>query len=243
MNRDTGLLWANLKYFPYCKTGGEGYDLSEASDNVENYDYDGIMNFRIPSCYEFWDMISDKTFPFATGEDWCIKDEGCYWLVSYNDSIQHKNIHYFGPINQVSSGTGRLIPCSDYYIQNSDYKNNVSSDNPIYTEKERLRFTLDLFVQNELWPVFDDEEITQLYKKIYVEKPALLKQLQELQTQIEALQTLTLLSSEFDYTALLAKYDIQAIDSSIIKYYQAVRQWTDELMDMLDYYEKEKAGG
>ena len=79
-----------------------------------------------------------------------------------------------------------------------------------------------------------------LYQKIYFEKPVLLEKLQNLQTQIESLQTVTLLSSEFDYTALLAKYDIQAIDASIIKYYQAVQQWTDELMDKLDYYEQEK---
>lgn len=59
-------------------------------------------------------------------------------------------------------------------------------------------------------------------------------------SEIESLQTVKLLSSEFDYTALLGKYDIKAIDGSIIKYYQAVQQWTDELMDKLDYYEKEK---
>lgn len=59
-------------------------------------------------------------------------------------------------------------------------------------------------------------------------------------SEIESLQTVKLLSSEFDYTALLDKYDIKAIDSSIIKYYQAVQRWTDELMDKLNYYEKEK---
>lgn len=49
-----------------------------------------------------------------------------------------------------------------------------------------------------------------------------------------------MLSSTFDYTALLAKYDIKAIDASIIKYYQAVQQWVEELLEKLDYYEKEK---
>ncbi len=123
--------------------------------------------------------------------------------------------------------------------QNPNYESNVSKNNPVYTEKERLQFTLDLFVKNELLPIFDDDEITQLYKKICFEKPILLEQLQELQSQIEALQTVTLLSSDFDYTALLAKYDIKAIDASIIKYCQAVQQWTNELMANLDYYEQE----
>lgn len=45
---------------------------------------------------------------------------------------------------------------------------------------------------------------------------------------------------EFDYAALLSKYDIKAIDGSIIKYYKAVQQWIDELTEQLDYYEETK---
>ena len=91
-----------------------------------------------------------------------------------------------------------------------------------------------------MWPIFNNSEITELYKKIYYEKPRLLEQLQELQTQIESLQTVVLLSSTFDYTALLAKYNIKAIDASIIQYYQAVQNWTEELLGKLDDYEREK---
>lgn len=61
---------------------------------------------------------------------------------------------------------GALFPCSDYLIQNSDYQEKVNPDNPVYTEKERLQFTLDLFTQNELLPIFNDEAITGLYKKL-----------------------------------------------------------------------------
>ncbi len=38
----------------------------------------------------------------------------------------------------------------------------------------------------------------------------------------------------------LEKYDVESIDKSIIKYYQAVQKWTTELIDKLDDYEKEK---
>lgn len=126
-------------------------------------------------------------------------------------------------------------------IQNSDYQEKVKPGNPVYTEKERLQFTLDLFTKNELWPIFTDAEVTELYKQIYFEKPKILAQLQELQTQINDLQKVTLLSSDFDYTALLAKYDLKAIDASLIKYYQAVQQWCRELMEKVDYYEEQKA--
>lgn len=127
-------------------------------------------------------------------------------------------------------------------IQNSDYQEKVNPNNPVYTEKERLQFTLDIFTQNELVPIFNDEAITDLYKKLYFEKPKLVEQLQELENQINELQKVTLLSSEFDYTALLAKYDLKAIDASLIKYYQAVQQWCLELMEKLAYYEEQKAG-
>ena len=54
-------------------------------------------------------------------------------------------------------------------------------------------------------------------------------------------QKVTLLSSGFDYTALLSRYDIPSIDASIIKYYQAIQQLTDELMDKLDNCEQKMA--
>lgn len=36
------------------------------------------------------------------------------------------------------------------FFRLSDYENNVSSDNNVYTKKERLQFTLDLFISNGL---------------------------------------------------------------------------------------------
>lgn len=61
-----------------------------------------------------------------------------------------------------------------------------------------------------------------------------------MQEEIESLQKVTLLSSEFDYRAMLAKYNISEIDNSVIKYYRAVQKWTSELIEKLDFYEKEK---
>ena len=164
-----------------------------------------------------------------------------YWACEYNGYKRSKNLEFSGATSGISDYNVALFPCSDYLIQNSDYQEIINPDNPVYTEKERLQFTLDLFTKNELWPIFTDAEVTELYKQIYFEKPKLLAQLQELQTQIKGLQKVTLLSSDFDYTALLAKYDIKAIDASLIKYYQAVQQWCRELMEKVDYYEEQKA--
>ncbi len=110
-----------------------------------------------------------------------------------------------------------------------------------FTREERLAFTLALFTQNDLLPIFDDPEVTELFRQIYFTKPELTKELNEINTQIENLQKVTLLSSEFDYTLLLSRFDTKRADTSLIGYYTAVQQWCDELAKRLDYYEEVKA--
>lgn len=243
MDKNTGLLWANLNYFPYCKENGTYYarDFSECDELMNNLNIDGFNNWRVPTNYELWDMIEDKTFPFQEGSNWLIK-QVYYWFVNYNSIIRGKDLDYSGASSYIDGYDSCLLPCDDS-ITYDTYKSDVSGNNPIYTEKERLQFTLNLFINNELWPIFDDENITNLYKKIYFEKPKLLKELSNIQSQINEIeknQERKLLSSEFDYTQILKNYDIESINNSIIKYYQAVISWVDDLIQKLDYYQEEK---
>ena len=245
-DKNTGLIWVNLHTFNYIKEGDQGYNLSEVGDIINNYSF-GFDGFRVPTCYELWEAVEDKTIPFHRD---CYDQWGLFdiyrWACEYNGCIQAKWLGDNGAGAGATSGicaytNSALFPCSDYLIKNSDYHEKVNPNNPVYTEKERLQFILDLFTQNELVPIFNDEAITDLYQKLYFEKPQLVEQLQELENKIKQLQTVTLLSSDFDYTALLAKYDLKAIDASLIKYYQAVQQWCRELMEKVDYYEEQKA--
>ena len=256
-DRNTGLIWANLHTFNYLDKDGYNYNLDNVDDIINNYSF-GFGGFRVPAHDELWQAVADKKIPFHTGSsnNWRLfncrycdckyKGKTC---IKYLDGdkedifdLEQCGIRAGASFSSdIIGGSTALFPCSDYLIQNSDYQEIINPDNPVYTEKERLKFTLDLFTKNELWPIFDDAEVTELYKQIYFEKPKLLAQLQELQTQINELQKVTLLSSEFDYTALLAKYDIKAIDASLIRYYQAVQQWCRELMEKVDYYEEQKA--
>lgn len=255
-DKNTGLIWANLNTFNYANKDGEGYQFYEVDvdDLIKNYLF-GVDGFRVPTCYELWQAVADKTIPFHEDhygvtlmgrvrmESWRLLAIQ-YWTCEYNGYKRKKDLDEKGATRGLADNElipAAIFPCSDYLIQNSDYQEKVNPDNPVYTEKERLQFTLDLFTKNELLPVFNDEAITELYKKLYFEKPQLVEQLQELENQIKQLQTVTLLSSDFDYTALLAKYDIKAIDTSLIKYYQAVQQWCRELMEKVDYYEEQKA--
>lgn len=133
-----------------------------------------------------------------------------------------------------------VIPCNSSLVANTAYAQDVDPNSKVYSETERLQFTLNLFTQNNLWPIFTNDEITQLYGKIYFDKPALTAKLQELNEQIDALQTVRVLSSEFDYNTMLAQYDLHAVNSSVIKYFEALKNWTDSLMAMLEDYEREK---
>lgn len=238
MDKTTGILWANLDYFPW-NHGSEymgSYTVDEAKTLVNNYSVDNIDNWQIPTLEVFKQMIYDKTFPFQQGNNWRIK-KMCSWHCNINNWSNNKvDLDDWN----VYSSTAYILPCSYYLIQDSEYEKNISENNPLYTEKERLQFTLDLFRKNELWPIFDDAEITDLYKKIYFEKPRLLQALSEVETQLAQCEEVKTITINFDYTTLLNKYDIASIDKSIIKYYEAVQKWIDELMEYLADFEQQK---
>ena len=248
MDRNTGILWANLDYYPYNVEYSDGATEEAIMKFAENNDT-GFKKWRLPEFDEFCCIMNDKEFPFMK----CTKidvvrgglmsklDSTIYWLVFRRKELGIYNEFKFIRFQDYCFGKIYNLPCTSCLVEGLDYEKNVAPENNVYTEKERLQFTLDLFTKNELWPIFTDAEVTELYKKIYFEKPKLLAQLQELQTQINDLQKVTLLSSDFDYTALLAKYDLKAIDASLIKYYQTVQQWCRELMEKVDYYEEQKA--
>lgn len=240
LDRDTGILWANLDYFPWQPEGGinnHSYSPSAVKTLVSSYKADGYVHWEIPKYYDFVTMIKDKTFPFQQGSNHRILDGSYFYCdmsgysgdgIDLDDNLTPESVAFF------------VIPCSKELIKDNDYEIKVSCTNRSFNETERLQFTLDLFVQNGLLPVFKDESITDLYRQIYFEKPQLLSQLNDIQSQIQELQNVTLLSSEFDYLMLLSKYDVESTNDSVIKYYQAIQQWCDELLNKLDNYEREK---
>lgn len=237
LDRNTGYLWANLNYFPYAKQPGNNYynNRQEAEQAIRDFDGDGYMHWELPLFDDFKEMITDKTFPFQQGDNHRILDR-YPWLYLTNSDCCYVDLDTF---NTSSSHGGFILPY-DQSLADADYAHDVSADNKVYTEKERLQRTLDLFVQNGLQPIFEDEAVTELFYKIYVEKPKVLAQLQEVQGKIDSLQKNIPLSSTFDYRDLLKDYNSTAIDASVIQYYKALQRWTEELLEKLDEYEAEK---
>lgn len=223
MDRDTGLLWANLDYFNY--QGG----------NIGNFDeVSGIIGWVAPHLEQLRSIASNHKNPFNSGNGNRIKKSDWYrWRIS-SGSVD------IDTFSNNSDRTGWLFPCNPSLIANTTYAQDVDPNSKVYSETQRLQFTLDLFTQNNLWPIFTDDEITQLYGKLYFDKPALTAKLQELNEQIAPLMAVRVLSSEFDYTSMLAQYDLPAVNSSVIKYFETLKNWTDSLMAMLEDYEREK---
>ena len=246
MDKKTGYLWANLDYFPYCEKSREPYYPNELDNVIKDYDFSGIDGFRVPNPYELWDMIEDKTFPFKNGSTWRILNK-YYWHVNYNGNISIKDLDYTSATGGISNGAASLLPCSDILVKNTSYANDISENNKIFSNMEKAKITLDLFIRNELEPIFinkvdkkENKELTKIYKALYIENENLTEQLKNIQTEISKIKGIKLLPIEFNYEELLKKYDTESIDKSVIKYYKAIQSWTNDLMNKLDLYEKEK---
>ncbi len=234
MDRDTALLWADLNYFPY-NNGSSAYHKNDAYPLVQKLFWADYSNWKFPTYKEICFLVDDKTFPFMEGSNWKIK--GNNWWFAFDGNYNMIDLNSKSKHTYDSSAS--ILPCNDSLVP-PDYENNISPSNNFYTEKEKLQFTLNIFVQNDLIPMFNNAEITQLYRKIFIEKPALMKQLAEVEAQIaEAGQVK--LTANFDYRALLAHYDTAALDKSPIKYFDALSNMTDEFLNVLEEYETAQA--
>lgn len=241
MDKNTGLLWQNPTYFPYFKSETDSqrvpYSLDEAMTVVENLNLDGYTNWHIVTIPEFEYVARENGLPYWTGDRRQIARCG------------QTIINKYGKITSVwtdrdypkENAGGTLIVCNSQ-LTNDEYVANVSQSNQIYTEDERARMTLNLFLQNGLVPIFRNndwsinEEANRIYQQIYIERPQLLQQLQQLELSQLRAQSMEL-TANFDYRPLLSGYDIPSINNSVIQYYQAVYSITEKMLDILQKYE------
>jgi len=234
MDRNTGILWANLDYFDFYNENSEAHTFTyeEATEIVDNLELDSYKNWIIPSAKQMITMINDKTFPFQDGNCHRINNLD-YWF-----AIDGEN--YCIDLDNYNRGQASvyLLPCNTS-LTSDEYEKNIM-DNRIYTQTEKLQFTLNVFVNNGLEPIFKDDKITELYYKVYIEKPILIKEYENVKKDIGSLQENVMLSSVFDFSVLFDEYDINSINSSVIKYYKAVQKWIDSIIDMVEFFESEK---
>lgn len=240
MDKSTGLLWNNPKYVPYVREDGSSYNSNEAYE-IEGTEINGYDNWHIVNKIEFEKIAYNGSgFPFHTGPQRQIIDHSGVWM-RYNKeddiTVRWTDKDYARP-----GGTPVLLLYNSSLLNSdAEYEINITNNN-IYTERERLQFTLDIFVNNGLEPIFYDPEITDIYHKLYIDQPGIISRLNEVQAAIDTSQEQVLLSSSFDYHRFLVDYDLASIDSSVLQYAEAVQQYISLLLSKVAYFEKEKAG-
>lgn len=236
-DKTTGYLWPNLEHFKYKMDRDYWFSKSTCVELRKTLKIDNFEGWQLPLKDDVIDMIDDNSFPFHTDGHHYILEHlkiyifntgsgDCMWLDHDYPKIQNQTDCLFIPVYKNLCST--------------NYRDRVTSQNKVFNEKERLNFTLEIFAINELEPIFNNQKVTELYKKIYFVKPKLLHRLNGIQAMIDSSQKEVLLSSTFDYNVSLMKYDIEVIEGSIIKYYEAVQNWITELMDKLHYFEDVK---
>ena len=235
-DRNTGLLWANLDTFDYSNNRA-GYKRNVKTEAIV---IDGINDWQIPTTDElngfrsqgnrFIDSNNNiQGYAFVLAVSGSTR---CYWY-NYDTIYCEENIY------DVLMPKYILVPCCRKLMTKNDYAAKANPKSQILTDMEKARLTLDLFIAEGLQPTFNDRMITDLFHKIFVTKPQLMSQLKEMDELLATMERKVQLTTDFDYLPLFAKYDVKAIDKSVIKYYQAVQQWTGEMLGRLESYEQE----
>lgn len=234
----TGAAITNLDYFKYKCNNGGFYSVDNAKKIIQELKLEGCKNWNFIDRDYLNSLMNDSKFP--SGDKF---NSVSYWTTFEKSDL--KKIKHISKNNKFSicdiyDGAGNGIIACSYDFSYDNYEINTQHKNKVYTKREKLQMSLSLFTDNNLEPIFKDEEITTLYRSIYIEKPILLKKLNRIQLKIDKLQNEVLLSSTFDYNSILINYDINSIDSSIIKYYEAIQNWIDGLISKLKYFEEVK---
>lgn len=201
----------------------------------------------------FRDMISvvAPLSPKKDIENWSIVN---IWNIGTKKHISRRTIDdflectYFYTIAGVSGDSKASIwPCSSAIVPNG-YIRNISVNNLVLTEDERLEITLGIFTNNNLIPKFDNEENTTLFCRLYLERNELYEQLSVIEEKIKNLQTVELQAATnkdivvFDSKDILAKINIEAVNSTAEQYFEAIRTITNNILTALSDYKKSKEG-
>ena len=234
-DRDTALLWANLDHFPF---GNNTYgEISRLIESTNSSGIDGCRDWRVPSPFELWKLVEDGTFPFQSGINRRIQDRD-FWCVMYNGNFKRKDLDISGATDGIFDGYCSFIPCSSA-VAPKDYESNISLANKVYSDKEKLLMTLNVFTANGLEPIFDDSTITELFRQIYIVKPEVKRQLTEIQQQIERLNEVELLSPKLDWLALKTKFDLGA-NVSPVRYAASLKNLTEHMLAKFDEHTADK---
>ena len=220
-------IWANLEYFPWRKSDGNYYSHQNSYEEVKNLmveinsqNWGGYSSWQIPYTADLLNMVRDKTFPFCVHINWRIKNYWAWCVNHWNGNeyvFARTDLDFDDDQHIAFDGDVYVIPFCIPLNLPYDYWLNSNPSYNYYSETEKLQFTLDVFTMNNLIPIFKDYRMTELYKIIFVDKQ--------------------LFKLVFFDELLLAGCDTASIEKSAIKYFDAVSNFADTMLEVLQEYE------
>lgn len=233
----TGIIWENLNYLQIQKfTNGTFKDESKTKNTAK------IPNWNIASNFEYSSILSKKSkYPFLSLVDQLETPNSHRYFRIKGESITHfyrESDSIFTTSIFDSSTVVFVLYCNATYV-NADLD---PSNSTIYSIDEKAQMVLCIFSEQKWEPIFDQKELTDVFKKYYYERPSLIKSLAELEIKIKELEPKRKkLNKDFDFKVLLKEFDLKEINFSALQYYRNAVLWINELLDSLDDFESENS--
>lgn len=220
-DKETGYLWPNLNSFNYVHAKGKFYTKEQCESIIVHLNLDDFLGWELPLSKDVRLIAFDKKFPFFHGGHYEFLGHNSVYIQDYDkrESAIKLDIDY--PL-LVTSDTAYFIPVNKNVSSNEYIKSlGVTS----LTNEVKGILTIELFRKYKFEPIFDNDEITQLYKKVYLDN----------QNHNENRRNLVL--KELNYIELIKLYDIEEINTSIIKYYKGIQDWIYDILEYVDSFE------
>ena len=154
-DRDTNLLWFDITLpshhpFPYGKVKNKiPYPIDDGYDEVkkmlivkEKNRLGNCMDWKIPTVDEFRQLIEDESCPLFERTTRTIKGQSRWCTQEGCLDLARDGF-------VVSNEAAFILPCSHAYVPRAP------------------KSTLDIFIDNLIDPIFDDDAINELYRRLY----------------------------------------------------------------------------
>jgi hypothetical protein len=203
-DKNTAYLWTNQDYLEMKTTHDKCKDYLEKIKSIE---IEGFKNWQ--NCDDNH-LIDIMTMPTLKDKDSRIMAKGYDTPrigLSLDGSV--RNYTYDAPFH--------FFPFNDSLVP-ENYLIDTQPENKIFSENEKAQIVLDIFVNNNLIPIFDDNKANDIYNNIYIKKPELIKRLAEINEQLENSKGIQSNLNGIDFENMIQSFDLVSCDNSTLNF-------------------------
>lgn len=155
---ETGIIWPNLNKLKLTQK-----NVKEMRLFIKELVVDGYEEWKIPT-REMLVEIINTGFPFYEEK----KIKGLSKIYNSNEEVSDLTYKNCGEVFLYGEIIAGVLPYSDAIVPRKYEK--TLKDNTEWEEERKDRLKLNLLIKNKLEPIFNEEEITEIYRKKYIEK-------------------------------------------------------------------------